>query len=151
MVSITTKNQKYCYTGFKVKLSLLKHIYILFTMIWSILILLIVLLSYLTKIKIEYCKLRNHSKKIEVEVVEYRKENGGMKNEQKSLNYPYVRIKTEKNEYSIVKLQFANNFKKPFKIGEKIFVFLYLGDLLYWNAYDNGIYKYLPESWKITK
>ena len=96
-------------------------------------------------------QIKKSFKKIEVEVVEYRKENGGMKNEQKSLNYPYVRIKTEKNEYSIVKLQFANNFKKPFKIGEKIFVFLYLGDLLYWNAYDNGIYKYLPESWKITK
>ncbi|WP_440880281.1 hypothetical protein [Tenacibaculum sp. C7A-26P2] len=120
-------------------------------MIWSILMLLIVFLFFLTKSKIEYCKLRNHSKKIEVEVVEYRKENGGMKNERKSLSYPYVRIKTEKDEYGIVKLQFANNFKKPFKIGEKIFVFLYLGDLLYWNAYDNEIYKYLPESWRITK
>ncbi|WP_348739208.1 hypothetical protein [Tenacibaculum sp. 190524A02b] len=95
--------------------------------------------------------MRNNSKKIYAEVVEYRKEKGSMRNDYTLLNYPYVKIETEKGEYIVVKLRFADNSSKPFKIGEKIVVFWYMDDLLYWNAYDNGLYKYLPESWKIIK
>ena len=120
-------------------------------MIWSIFFAIIIIILFFTNSKIEHIKLRNKSKKINAEVIEYRREKGAMRNDYTLLNYPYVRIETEKNEHILVKLRFANNSSKPFKIGKKIFVFWNTSDLLYWNAYDKGLYKYLPESWKILK
>lgn len=120
-------------------------------MIWSIIIILIIFILFLINSKIEHIKLRNNSKKISAEVVEYRKEKGPFRNDYTLLNYPYVKIELDDGEYTIRKLRYASNANKPFKIGEKIFVFWNISDLLYWNAYDRGLYKYLPESWKIIK
>tara|TARA_R110002167_G_scaffold351737_1_gene564356 strand:+ start:4658 stop:5020 length:363 start_codon:yes stop_codon:yes gene_type:complete len=120
-------------------------------MIWTLLIIFIIIFLFLTNSKIEHRKLRNSSKKIHAEVAEYRREKGPMRNDYTFLNYPYVRIETKKDEYILVKLSFANNANKPFYIGEKISVFWNNDYLLYWNAYENGLYKYLPESWKLIK
>ena len=118
-------------------------------MIWSIPIILIIIVLFLTNSKIEHIKLRIDSKKISAEVVEYRKEKGPMRNDYTLLNYPYVKIDLDDGDFIIRKLRYASNSNKPFKIGEKIFVFWYISDLLYWNAYDKGLYKYLPGSWKL--
>jgi hypothetical protein len=120
-------------------------------MIWSILIILIIVILFSASSKIEHIKLRNSSKKISAEVVEYRKEKGLMRNDYTLLNYPYVKIELDDGDYTIRKLRYANSSNKPFKIGEKIFVFWYVSHLLYWNAYDRGLYKYLPESWNLKK
>lgn len=119
-------------------------------MIWSMpIIFLVAILLLLMHDKIKYIKLRNKAKKVSAEVVEYKKERGPFRNDFTLLNYPYVKIETEKDKHIIVKLRFANNWNKPFKIGEKIPVFWNESDLFYWNAYDRGLYKYLPESWRI--
>jgi hypothetical protein len=36
-------------------------------------------------------------------------------------------------------------------IGEKIYVFWYEDDLMYWYGLDRGFYKYLPEKWSFKK
>jgi len=71
-----------------------------------------------------------------------------MRNDYTLLNYPYVEIEINEDESIIVKLRYANSYGKPFEIGEEVFVFWNNGELLYWNAYDKGIYKYLPDNWK---
>ena len=120
-------------------------------MIWTILIILIVLFLLFTNSKIEYIRSRNNSKRIHAEVAEFRREQGPKRNDFTLLNYPYVRIETKKDTSILVKLRYANNANRPFYIGEKIAVFWHNGYLLYWNAYDKGFFKYLPETWKIIK
>lgn len=102
----------------------------------------------LTNSKIDHLEMRSSSKKIKVEVVEYRKEKGPMRNDYTMLDYPYVKIDLD-NDYMISKLKYANSFSKAFTIGDQIDVFWYGSDLLYWNAYDEGLYKYLPQKWNI--
>ena len=70
-----------------------------------------------------------------------------MRNDYTELDYPYVKIDLENNQHTIRKLKYANSWNKPFKIGQKVDVFWYGNDLLYWNAYNNGINKYLPNKW----
>ena len=118
-------------------------------MLWSAIVLLILVILIFSNSKIKYIKLRNESKKINAEVVEYRKEKTSMRNDYTLLNYPYVKLELDNEEYIIIKLKYANSATKPFKIGEKISVFWYNNDLLFWHAYDKGLYKYLPSSWKI--
>lgn len=96
--------------------------------------------------------MRNESKKIIAEVLEYRKEKGPMRNDYTELEYPYVKIDSDnKDEYSIRKLRYADNYKRAFYIGQKINVFWYNNDLLYWETYDNGIYKFIPNKWSFIK
>ena len=117
--------------------------------IWTILFIIIGIYVYLTYTKIEFLNLRTGCKKISAEVVEYRKEKGPMRNDYTELDYPYVKIDLENEEYIIRKLKYANSMNKPFDIGQKVDVFWYGSDLLYWNAYDNGINKYLPNKWNL--
>lgn len=119
-------------------------------MIWSIVFVFIVGLLFSIYSKIRHITLRNNSKKISAVVVEYRREKAPIRNDYSRLNYPYVRIETEQ-DCKIVKLRFADSFSKPFEIGEQIFVFWNGNDLLYWDAYEKGLYQYLPKSWKIFK
>lgn len=118
-------------------------------MVWLTIIMLI--LFILINSKIKFLKLRDNSKEIIAEVVEYRKERNPIRNDYTRLNYPYVKIVTVENESIFVKLKYADNFKKSFKIGSKISVFWNENDLLYWNAFDKGLYKYLPSNWKFKK
>jgi len=118
-------------------------------MIGTVIFIFILVFVALTNSKIRLIKKRNNSEKIEAEVVEYRREKSSMRNDYTLLNYPYVKIKTENGESILTKLSHADNYSKPFEIGEKIPVFWYSDKLLYWNVYDKGIYKYLPESWSI--
>lgn len=118
---------------------------------WTLLCFLLGIFLYLTHTKIEFLKIREGSIKITAEVVEYRKERGPMRNDYTKLNYPYVKIDLEKDDYIISKLRYADNVGKSFKIGQKIDVFWYGSDLLYWDAYDNGFNKYLPHKWNILK
>lgn len=120
-------------------------------MIWTILVILIILFLLFTNSKIEHTRNRNNSRRIHAEVAEFRREKGPKRNDFTLLEYPYVRIETKKDAYILVKLRYANNANRPFYIGEKISVFWHNDYLLYWNAYENGIYKYLPETWKIIK
>ena len=104
------------------------------------------ILIFLMHTKIEFIRNRNGCEKISAEVIEYRKEKSPMRNDYTLLEYPYVRI-CDGDEYILRKLRYANNWQKPFKIGERIDVFWLGNDLLYWNAFDKGIYTFLPEKW----
>lgn len=115
-------------------------------MIFFILAFLIGVLIYLIYIKITFLKNRNQSKKITAKVIEYRTEKSPMRNDYTMLSYPYVKIGDDQDTI-LRKLRYANNFNKPFKIGEQIDVFWDGNDLMYWYAYDFGLYKYLPKSW----
>lgn len=108
-------------------------------------IILLLALVYTIYNKIKYTKLRNNSKKIKATIFEYRKEKGPFRNDFTLLNYPYVKIDLDNNEYIIQKLSYADNYSSPFMIGEQVYVFWYEDKLLYWNAYDRGIYKYFPK------
>ena len=120
-------------------------------LIWSLIIIIGIFL-YLTHTKIEFLEIRNEKKKIKAEVIEYRKEKGLMRNDYSEMEYPYVKIDLENEdeyEYSVRKLRYANSLNRSFHIGQKVNVFWYGSDLLYWDAYENGIYKYLPKRWNI--
>ena len=111
-----------------------------------ILMAILVVLVYMTNEKILFTKDRANAKKIIAEVVEYRKEKVPIRNDYTLLNYPYVRIDLENEEYVLRKLRYADS-SFPFKVGEKINVFWLANDLLYWDAYNHGFNKYLPEKW----
>ncbi|EZH75885.1 hypothetical protein ATO12_03585 [Aquimarina atlantica] len=113
--------------------------------IWNIVI--IGILIYMIYTKTQFIKLRSNALKIEAEIVKYIREKGPMRNDYTLLNYPYVKIHLENEDYVIRKLRYADSSSKPFKIGEIIYVFWNNNDLLYWNTYDRGWKKYLPEKW----
>ncbi len=79
------------------------------------------------------------------EVIEYRDNKVPIRNDFTQIPYPYVKIQNELNDAKLIKLKYANNIIKPFKIGEKVEVFWYGGELYFWNAYDRGILKFLPK------
>ena len=120
-------------------------------MVWGSIIFFLGALLIVINEKIQFLKKRKGCKKIEAEVESYKKETGGMRNDYTTLHYPYVKIEYEPDEYILVKLRYANNITKPFSIGEKVNVFWFYDDLLYWDTYEKGIYKYLPNSWNIFK
>ena len=97
--------------------------------------------------KINFIKSRNSSEKILAEVVEYRTEKGPMRNDYSQMEYPYVRIDLESDEYILQKLRYANNISRSFKKGQQIHVFWNGNDLLYWDSYNKGFFKHLPEKW----
>ncbi|WP_203258536.1 hypothetical protein [Hyunsoonleella ulvae] len=99
--------------------------------------------------KVKHIEIRSRATKIKAEVVEYRKEKGPMRNDYTLLEYPYVRIDLDDEDYIIERLKYATSSGRYFKIGQIIDVFWYDNYLLYWDAYDNGIYKYFPGSWKL--
>ena len=118
--------------------------------IFSACLVLIAILFFMTYHKIEFMKIRSTSKKISAVVIEYKKEKGPMRNDYTPLNYPYVKLDSDNNNL-IVKLRYANNLFEPFDIDEKIAVFWHEDDLLYWDAYNRGLNKYLPEKWNFIK
>ena len=73
---------------------------------------------FLIHSKIKFLELRGGSKKRKAIVVEYRKEKGSMRNDYTLLNYPYVRIFSDDAYYVKQKLRYANNWNKPFEIGQ---------------------------------
>ena len=88
---------------------------------------------------------RDRSAKIIAEVIQYRAEKAPMRNDYTQLYYPYVRILSEGVDLGkVVRLKFANSWRKPFDIGEKVEVFWSGGELFYWSAFDRGIRKYIP-------
>ncbi len=115
--------------------------------IWGVILIGIGFLIYLTHSKIQFIKQRSNSLKIKAEVVEYRREKGPMRNNYTLLNYPYVKIDLNSGDYTVRKLRYADSSSKPFKIGESVYVFWNENDLLYWNTFDRGLKKYLPEKW----
>lgn len=117
-------------------------------MLVVIMLSLLIIFLLLIKGKVTYLESRSGATKIRAELYEYRKEKGPMRNDYTLLDYPYVKIQLDDGDYVIKKLKYANSLGKNFEIGEKIDVFWYGNDLLYWNAYDNGIYRYIPSSWK---
>jgi len=102
-------------------------------------------LVFLTQSKIDFIKNRAGCEKIVAEVMEYRKEKSPMRNDYTMLEYSYVKINSGSDGYILRKLRYAHNWGRSFKIGEFVDVFWLGGDLLYWNAFNNGVYKYLPE------
>ena len=106
-----------------------------------------IILVFLSKSKIDFIKARNSSEKILAEVVEYRKEKVSMRNDYTKIEYPYVKIDLESDEYILRKLRYASNAKRYFKKGEQVHVFWKGNDLLYWHTCDEGLQKYLPEKW----
>ncbi|MDC8005668.1 hypothetical protein POV27_16540 [Aureisphaera galaxeae] len=97
--------------------------------------------------KIEFIKERKKSKRIKARFVRYHKgkiERGLYKD--LDFEFPYVRIGND-DESALCKLNFGSQIAKIFKTGEEIDAFWSGNDLMYWNTYDRGLYKYLPEKW----
>lgn len=117
------------------------------TFLIVVFITLIVVFVHMANEKIEYLEIRSKSKKIIATVVEYRKEKSPLRNDYTELNYPYVKIDLDNGEYIIEKLRYANSWSSSLKIGQQVDVFRYGGDLLLWNSFENGIYKFLPKKW----
>ena len=113
--------------------------------LWFIPILLVVILVSINN-KVKYTVLRNNSIKVSARVVEYRLEKVPIRNDFTRIDYPFVVLLPDRDRL-IRKLKYTNSWSKPFEIGEEINVFLYENDLLYWNAYENGLYKFLPNTW----
>jgi len=84
------------------------------------------------------------------EVVEYREENGPFRNDYRPALYSYVRIMHDQRS-PLAKLHYSQKTIKPFTIGETVDVFWDGGKLLYWNAYDKGIYAYVPSNWNFLR
>ena len=119
----------------------------------SIFIIFIAIFFLLVKLnaKMHFLGLREGSEKIKAEVVEYRKEKGPIRNDYTMLNYPYVKILTDgPDEGKIRRLRYATNWSKAFKVGQTVHVFWNAGELLYWDAMDKGIEKFLPSKWPWT-
>jgi hypothetical protein len=111
-----------------------------------------IFLLWKTDSKMHFLNLREGSEKIKAEVVEYRKEKVPVHNDYTTLNYPYVKILSDgPDQGKVRRLRYATNWSKPFKIGQTIYVFWNSGELLYWNAMENGIEKYLPAKWPWRK
>lgn len=111
-----------------------------------ILIVIAIFVLFTMNTKIQFLKTREGAKKLRAKVIEYRAQKGPMRNDFTKLNYPFVNILSE-DEQLLRKLRYANSTSKPFKIGEEIDVFFSGGDLLYWDTYNRGLYRFLPESW----
>ncbi|PHR92082.1 MAG: hypothetical protein COA80_14590 [Leeuwenhoekiella sp.] len=114
-------------------------------------IFILIFILFLIHSKIKFLELRDGSKKLKATVVEYRKEWESVGNESSLLNYPYVRIISDKTYYVKQKVRYANNWDKLFEIGQEIDVFWCGSDLLYWDAYDTGFYNYLPSKWSFWR
>lgn len=99
--------------------------------------------------KISFLKVRDKSEKLTAVVVEYRKAKVPIRNDYSKMDYPFVRILSEGAPDELVQLRYASSWQKYFAIGEKVEVFWYLDRLCYWHAMDNGLNKYLPESWNV--
>ncbi|MEM6299224.1 MAG: hypothetical protein AAF740_11115 [Bacteroidota bacterium] len=91
--------------------------------------------------KVDFYSKRKHSEMLWAEVVEYRMIKSPIRGDYNKLPYAFVKIKGADN---LVKLKYATSAGEPFKIGEKVKVFWHKGILMYWDAFDRGISKYLP-------
>ncbi|MEQ9424608.1 MAG: hypothetical protein RJQ09_09340 [Cyclobacteriaceae bacterium] len=100
--------------------------------------------------KIHFISLRKNSKKLRAKVVEYRKEKVPIRNDFTRIDYPFVVILSE-TQPIIRKLRYSSSWRRPFRVGDEIDVFFNGSDLLYWNAFDKGLNKFLPYSWKTWK
>lgn len=103
---------------------------------------------YFTYEKVRYLKIKKESKKLSAKIILYKKEKGRMRNNYTKLYFPYVEIT---NSETIIKLHSANSATKDFKIGEIVDVFWYKNELLLWNEYERGFYKYLPSKLPFIK
>lgn len=116
----------------------------------EIVLLTLILLGYvvvMTNSKIQFLNIRKRAVKLKAQVIEYRKEKGPIRNDYTMLQYPYVKVLSDgPDQGKIRRLRYANNWSKPFRVGELVDVFWSGGELLYWNAMDKGIQKYLPGS-----
>jgi hypothetical protein len=120
----------------------------------SFLLIFIATIFFLIKVnaKVHFLNLRDGSEKIKAQVIEYRKEKGPIRNDYTMLNYPYVKILTDgPDQGKVRRLRYATNWSKQFKIGQTIHVFRNSGELLYWDAMEEGIKKYLPSKWPWKK
>lgn len=117
-------------------------------MIWIISFLLLLFILHSWKTKVDYLSIRQGRKKMNARVIMYKKEKVPMRNDFTKISYPYVEILNSEKHPNVIKIRYANSWSKPFKLGQKIAVFFYAGELMYWHAYDRGYSKYLPSKWK---
>lgn len=92
--------------------------------------------------KVSFLNMREGAEKLNATVIEYRNEKGPMRNDYTEIPYPYVRI--EGSTERLIRLKYASSGSKPFEINETVHAFWFAGILYYWEAYDKGMYKYIP-------
>lgn len=100
----------------------------------------------LIRSKVAFMRSRARAGKLRARVVEYRRDKVPIRNDFTKIDYPYVILLSD-NTRTALKLRYASSWKRDFDIGEEIDVFYHAGELLYWHAYDKGIYRYLPSTW----
>ena len=109
-------------------------------------VLVVILFLILTREKVNFLKDRAQSKKLTARVVEYRSERIS-KADSKKESYPYVFIENDTTILRKLKYKSLIIGGKYLKKGEYVPVFWNGLDLMYWDAYDVGINKYIPGSW----
>ena len=114
---------------------------------WYFICIPLVYLLFKWKGKVDFYEMRIGKEKILAQVIEYRDHKSPMRNDYTQIPYPYVRVNPEDKDSRLIKLKYANNMWKPFKIGDQVGVFWYGGVLYYWDSYDSIITKYLPSRW----
>lgn len=114
---------------------------------WFILTFVLLLLIYNSYLKWKFNRIRSNSKKRKGHVVQYKKEEGPMRNDYTKLHYPYVKIDFQNKASKTYKLRYASSSSKPFKIGENIDVFLHENELFYWKTFETGLSRFIPDFW----
>ncbi len=104
---------------------------------------LLVFLIISWRTKINFQKLKAKSTKLRAQVVEYRKCKVPFRGDYTRINYPFV-ILLDDDDQEPLQLRHANSWKNEFDIGEELHVFYSDGELLYWNAFEKGLYRFLP-------
>ncbi|MFK8059881.1 MAG: hypothetical protein AB8B78_07300 [Polaribacter sp.] len=98
--------------------------------------------------KITFYKNRNGKEKVVGEFLKYKSVTEKvLRNEYHTSIYPFVKINQGTENVGIFRLNFKNKLRKSFRKGEKIELFWCNNQLLYWNAYEIGILKFIPKKW----
>lgn len=99
--------------------------------------------------KVAFAEMKKGKTPRKAKVLFYKKEQVPFRNDFTKIPYPYVEL--EGDESRPTRLKYAKSGHKPFKVGSYIDVFFYGGTLYYWHAYDKGLLKLFPSSWKFWK
>ena len=106
------------------------------------------IIIYFWNKKVTFYQDRNGKEKIVGEFVKYESVTVKvLRNEYHTSTYPFVKIKQGNKDVGIFKLDFKNEIAKSFRKGEKVELFWCYNELLYWNTYEIGIFKFLPKKW----
>lgn len=121
---------------------------IVFLVIPGILLTIFLICTYY---KIEHLKIRKDKTSIPAVVYEFKTETKKVSRNHSQIGR-YANVKVLDENERITRLHYPITFIFPdIQINENIETFWYAGELQLWNAYQDGIFKYLPSKWWFEK